>query len=103
VRVDEVPITPEKVLRALADRISHRVGPKTFPRIDWPAPLRVPTPLEGGDGNAANEGPRRRREGAIVAPEVATVGLAPHPSTPEGRDRRPHAGTSEGAWPEVLP
>jgi 4-hydroxybenzoyl-CoA reductase alpha subunit len=53
VRVDEVPITPEKVLAALrakAQGKEARFGPKDVPRTDWPAPLKVLTPAEGGDG-----------------------------------------------------
>jgi CO/xanthine dehydrogenase Mo-binding subunit len=56
VRVDEVPITPEKVLKALRAKgkgEEGRVGPKTFPDIPWPEPTRIPTPWEGGDGKAA--------------------------------------------------
>jgi len=55
VRVDEVPITPEKVLKALRGKAKGeegRVGPKSFPDISWPEPTRVPTPWEGGDGKA---------------------------------------------------
>ncbi len=55
VRVDEVPITPEKILKGLelkrAGR-TPRVGPGPFPDIDWPEPLQVPPPWEGGDGKA---------------------------------------------------
>ncbi|HEX6648451.1 MAG TPA: molybdopterin cofactor-binding domain-containing protein [Pyrinomonadaceae bacterium] len=53
VRIDEVPITPEKVLRALKDKSrgrDGRYGPDSVPPIDWPEPLRVLTPAEGGDG-----------------------------------------------------
>ena len=53
VRVDEVPITPEKVLAALRDKAkgkTARYGPKTVPDITWPQPLKVLTPDEGGDG-----------------------------------------------------
>ena len=56
VRVDEVPITPEKVLKALKKKAKGeegRVGPSTFPQIPWPEPTRVPPPWEGGDGKAA--------------------------------------------------
>ena len=56
VRVDEVPITPEKVLKAMRGKAKGeegRVGPKSFPDIPWPEPTRVPTPWEGGDGKAA--------------------------------------------------
>ena len=53
VRIDEVPITPEKVVRALKDKArgrAPRYGPDTVPAVDWPDPLRVLTPAEGGDG-----------------------------------------------------
>ncbi len=53
VRVDEVPITPEKVLAALrakAQGKEARFGPKGIPTIAWPDALKVPTPAEGGDG-----------------------------------------------------
>jgi hypothetical protein len=53
VRIDEVPITPEKVLKALREKAKGgdgRVGPKSVPNVDWPEPLRVLTPAEGGDG-----------------------------------------------------
>jgi 4-hydroxybenzoyl-CoA reductase alpha subunit len=54
VRIDEVPITPEKVLRALKDKSrgrNGRFGPASVPTVDWPDPLRVLTPAEGGDGS----------------------------------------------------
>ncbi len=63
VRIDEVPITPEKILRALT-RSDRRVGPSQFPSIDWPDPLRIPPPWEGGDGKAINEKPRKSGIGA---------------------------------------
>jgi len=53
VRIDEVPITPEKVLRALKEKArgrDGRFGPGAVPAVDWPEPLRVLTPAEGGDG-----------------------------------------------------
>jgi len=53
VRIDEVPITPEKVLKALKEKEKGRdarYGPDSVPSIDWPDPLRVLTPEEGGDG-----------------------------------------------------
>ncbi len=49
VRVDEIPITPEKILDALS-RKDHRVGPDTFPAIPWPELKHVAPPWEGGDG-----------------------------------------------------
>ncbi|MGH9261279.1 MAG: xanthine dehydrogenase family protein molybdopterin-binding subunit, partial [Acidimicrobiales bacterium] len=56
VRIDEVPITPEKVLKALKHKAKGeepRYGPTAFPEIPWPEPTRVPPPWEGGDGKAA--------------------------------------------------
>jgi 4-hydroxybenzoyl-CoA reductase alpha subunit len=56
VRVDEVPVTPEKVLRALKAKArgqSARFGPASFPPVPYPPPIHVPTPAEGGDGKAA--------------------------------------------------
>ncbi len=53
VRIDEVPATPEKVLAALrakAQGKDGRFGPKSVPDVEWPEPIRVPTPAEGGDG-----------------------------------------------------
>jgi 4-hydroxybenzoyl-CoA reductase subunit alpha len=55
VRIDELPITPDKVLRALelkAAGKSPRVGPTSFPAVPYPEPVIVPPPWEGGDGNA---------------------------------------------------
>ncbi len=60
IRVDEVPITPDLVLRALDDKAKGRtgggrVGPTRFPPVPWPEALIVPPPWEGGDGRAINE------------------------------------------------
>ena len=58
VRVDEVPITPEKVLKALADKAKGRegrFGPTAFPEVPWPGALVVPPPWEGGDGRALGQ------------------------------------------------
>jgi 4-hydroxybenzoyl-CoA reductase subunit alpha len=54
VRIDEIPITPDKVLRALEKKAkgeAPRVGPEHFPDVPYPQPLIVPPPWEGGDGN----------------------------------------------------
>jgi 4-hydroxybenzoyl-CoA reductase subunit alpha len=63
VRIDEVPITPDKVLRALEDKArggAGRIGPSSFPDVEWPEPLKVPPPWEGGDGRAVNDPARKR-------------------------------------------
>src|SRR5216684_5814403 len=39
VRIDEVPITPEKIMKALAEKRAGRdprYGPIHFPHVDWP-------------------------------------------------------------------
>jgi hypothetical protein len=71
VRVDEVPVTPEKILKALRDP-KRRFGPPKFPEIAWPEALRVPPPWEGGDGRATNDRPRKRDQvkGNVIAPPV---------------------------------
>jgi 4-hydroxybenzoyl-CoA reductase alpha subunit len=49
VRVDELPISPEKVLKGLHDTARGkpgRVGPKQVPAIDYPEPVRVDPPEE---------------------------------------------------------
>jgi 4-hydroxybenzoyl-CoA reductase alpha subunit len=60
VRIDEVPITPEKIVAALkrqAAGLEPRIGPARFPDLPWPAPLQVPPPWEGGDGRARGQRP----------------------------------------------
>ena len=65
VRVDQVPIHPDMVLKALHEK-QHgreaRVGPKEFPDINDGEPLIVHTPEQGGDGRAAND-PKSRSKG----------------------------------------
>jgi len=61
VRIDELPITPDKVLAALEKKAkgeAPRVGPESFPDVPYPEPMLVPPPWEGGDGNSLNT-PRR--------------------------------------------
>jgi 4-hydroxybenzoyl-CoA reductase subunit alpha len=63
VRIDEVPITPEKIVKALHAKASGkpgRHGPDAFPDVPWPEPLLVTPPWEGGDGRASNESARRK-------------------------------------------
>jgi 4-hydroxybenzoyl-CoA reductase subunit alpha len=64
VRIDEIPVTPEKIMKALAEKKAGReprFGPSHFPQVNWPEALRVPPPWEGGDGNAVNDVPRRAK------------------------------------------
>jgi CO/xanthine dehydrogenase Mo-binding subunit len=45
VRIDEIPITPDKVLKALNDK-SKRVGPKSVPKFEFPSLLKSDVPDE---------------------------------------------------------
>jgi CO/xanthine dehydrogenase Mo-binding subunit len=68
VRIDEIPVTPDKVLRALelkAQGKDPRVGPEGFPQVPYPAPTFVLPPWEGGDGDEL------KREGAPSRRKVA--------------------------------
>ena len=75
VRIDEVPITPEKILKALEAKAAGkpaRYGPARFPDIAWPEPLRVATPAEGGDGRASRDrgnNPQSNPQSAIRNPQ----------------------------------
>ncbi len=53
VRVDEVPVTPEKIFDAMQKKAQGkegRYGPSKLPVADWPEPRRVRTPWQGGTG-----------------------------------------------------
>jgi 4-hydroxybenzoyl-CoA reductase subunit alpha len=61
IRIDEVPITPDKVLQALGARDQGgegRVGPTGFPELPWPETQRVPAPWEPAPTPATPEGGR---------------------------------------------
>jgi 4-hydroxybenzoyl-CoA reductase alpha subunit len=69
VRIDELPITPDKVLRALEKKSkgeAPRVGPEAFPAVPYPQPVEVAPPWEGGDGNA-KKGAEKPRAKATAA------------------------------------
>jgi 4-hydroxybenzoyl-CoA reductase alpha subunit len=73
VRVDQIPVTPEKILRALQAKAAGkptRSGPGAFPDIPWPEPLLVAPPWEGGDGRASNE---RKKSGRKVEAGVEAM------------------------------
>jgi len=54
VRIDEVPVTPEKILKAL-ESPAKRFGPKGVPEVKWPEPIRVPTPREAATAPMTRE------------------------------------------------
>ena len=69
VRIDQVPIHPDLVLKGLQAKAKGReprVGPARFPDIDYGEPLIVHTPEQGGDGRAAND-PKAKRKGVRSA------------------------------------
>ncbi len=59
VRIDEVPMSPPKVLKAIQAKAKGkepRYGPTGTPEVAWPPVTTVRTPAEGGDGRAAEPG-----------------------------------------------
>ncbi len=68
VRIDEVPITPEKIVRALQlkrEGKNPRLGPERFPEVPYPEPTFVLPPGEGGDGNES-KGHYKKPANALV-------------------------------------
>jgi 4-hydroxybenzoyl-CoA reductase subunit alpha len=70
VRVDENPISFEKVFAALQQqkdgkepRFGPSNGPDGMPTVDFGEPLKIKTPWQGGDGTAWNE-PKREKKAA---------------------------------------
>ena len=60
VRIDQIPITPDKVLKAIqakAKGLEGRYGPTRFPSCPMPEPIKVATPFEGGTGEAVAREP----------------------------------------------
>jgi CO/xanthine dehydrogenase Mo-binding subunit len=58
VRIDEVPITPEKILKALDQKAqgrAARVGPERLPHTEFPEPTRVPPPWIDPEGRPVGE------------------------------------------------
>ena len=66
VRVDQVPIHPHMVLKALEEKArgrQARFGPSRFPAVDYGETLRIRTPAQGGDGTASQSDPDRGLSG----------------------------------------
>ena len=64
VRVDEIPVSPEKVFAALQAKKEGkdaRYGPDSIPDVDFGEPLQIETPWQGGDGRAKND-PKRTKK-----------------------------------------
>ncbi|MGH7664199.1 MAG: molybdopterin cofactor-binding domain-containing protein [Gemmatimonadaceae bacterium] len=57
VRIDEVPCSPHKILKALKEKAKGRearFGPTHFPEYTFPESARVLTPAQGGSGREAD-------------------------------------------------
>jgi 4-hydroxybenzoyl-CoA reductase alpha subunit len=73
VRIDEVPVTPDKVLHALERKAKGepaRVGPEAFPEVPYPSATFVLPPWEDGDGDelkGPDGKPMRRARKAVAA------------------------------------
>jgi 4-hydroxybenzoyl-CoA reductase subunit alpha len=66
VRIDQVPIHPHMILKALSDKAKGkegRFGPARFPEADFGEELHVPTPEQGGDGKAIDDYRENLRSG----------------------------------------
>jgi CO/xanthine dehydrogenase Mo-binding subunit len=65
VRIDEIPMTPDKVLKAIRAKAKGqegRYGPSAFPTCPMPPAMVVPTPFQGGDGKATEREPAASRK-----------------------------------------
>lgn len=93
VRVDEIPCTPEKILKALQNKAAGkpaRYGPSSFPAIKWPETLMVTPPWEGGDGRASNEPERKKRtaEAGVEVKAGITIAREGKDTTTSGSEER---------------
>ena len=81
VRIDETPITPEKILRAMearADGKPGRVGPTKIPTYPFPRTITVPPPWDmpdSPDGPDVSE-PADRNGTPVAAPRIAPAAEA---------------------------
>lgn len=84
VRIDSIPVTPEKILRALEAKAAGkpaRSGPASFPDILWPETLRVTPPWAGGDGRASNDPDRPTNRNVDAGVEARAAKAAWEKST----------------------
>ncbi len=68
VRIDEVPCSPHKVLRALRDKMkgkAARFGPAGIPDYAFPELSRVLTPAQGGTGREIDDRPHSEVGGPV--------------------------------------
>ncbi|MFN2397039.1 MAG: molybdopterin cofactor-binding domain-containing protein [Gemmatimonadaceae bacterium] len=68
VRVDEVPCSPHKVLKALKEKMKGkegRFGPASVPHYEFPPVTRILTPAQGGNGREADARPHSEVGGPV--------------------------------------
>ncbi len=73
VRVRQVPITPDRLLSALARKAKGQaavIAPGPFPAAPFPEPMRVPPPWEGGNGRATEVGDYKPGQGSKADKEL---------------------------------
>ncbi len=76
VRIDEIPVTPEKIFAAMEAQAAGkdaRFGPDDIPDVPWPDATKVKTPWQGGDGMAEGQAEERAKRMAEKAAEQARV------------------------------
>jgi hypothetical protein len=69
VRIDEVPVTPEKIVKALEDKAKGkpaRYGPDAFPDIAYPEPMIVPRPGKAATATPSTTPSARRRRSSMM-------------------------------------
>ena len=114
VRVDEVPITPEKILKALEAKAQGEAGalrPGAFPEIAWPETLLVPPPGKAATAGRATTGKDKLRSGMRSAGTMMTREEAlrqkeaadDHMMGAEGAERTDVQGAIVRARPERAP
>jgi hypothetical protein len=112
VRIDEVPITPEKIVKALQAKAAGkpaRYGPIHFPTVRWPETLQVPPPWEGGDGKARNENRKlqtadwkTKSEASAKREAIAEAPAAMPAAASAKRDADAKASASGGGAPREI-
>lgn len=76
VRVDQVPLHPHMILRALDAKAAGkeaRFGPRKFPDVDYGEVLHVATPAEGGDGRARDDFRSRQKSKTGLRSSTGTM------------------------------
>jgi hypothetical protein len=91
VRIDEVPCSPQAVLRALRDKMKGkdgRHGPARVPDYAFPEPARVLTPAQGGNGRELDGRPHSEVGGPASGSPVERAGETTAAATGTARGGR---------------